>query len=300
MSSSSSVFEAARRLAAADSSVAVLLVGDEGGSQSAVAADLVRAWHCMAPTDGAACGTCRACGAFNRSATPDFLRIEPNGPQDLIRLRQIVDDPAAPEPNVRAFLQSPPALGRNRVVLIERADRLTNDSANALLKIIEEPSASTRFVLTTAASGRILPTIRSRCVLVPCAFDRLPDGFASLCAGGSAEAYERLTSTEFIEFVSEFEAFVDRCDLARRAEALSLAETFLELAANYVALREGSGEERQRRAEFVRLFANVAGARAADRTRWHGLLERSILAHRALLGNVNAAYLADWMFVELA
>lgn len=277
----------------------MLLVGDEGGSQRALAIELSRAWHCVSPLDGAACGECKACGAFARSATADFLLLEPSGPQDLIRLRQVVDDPVAPEPNVRSFLQSPPATGRNRVVLIDRADRLTNDSANALLKTIEEPSQFARFVLTTSASGRILPTIRSRCVLVPCGSESLPTGFAATCAAGSGEVHERLSAAEFSEFIAGFEAFVDKCEVSRRTEALALADEFLDLSATYVALREGPGEERQKRAEFVRLFANVAGARAAERPRWRGLLERSILAHRSLLGNVNAAYLVDWLFVNV-
>jgi hypothetical protein len=296
MSSSSSVSETARRLASTGSSVAVLLVGDEGGSQLGVATELCKAWHCLTPADGAACGECKACGAFDRGATADYMLLEPTGPQDLIRLRQIVDDPVAPEPNVRSFLQSPPAVGRNRVVLIDRADRLTNDSANALLKTVEEPSQSARFVLTTSASGRILPTIRSRCVLVPCGSESLPEGFAAACSGGSAEVYERLSAAEFSEFLHAFEVFVANCDRARRTEALALADEFLELSAAYVGLRDGPGEERQKRAEFIRLFANVTGTRASENPRWRGLLERSILVHRALLGNVNAAYLADWLF----
>lgn len=294
MSSSSSVSETARRLAATGSSVAVLLVGDEGGSQSETAVELARAWHCAQPVDGAACGECKACGAFERGASADVFRVEPGGPQDLIRLRQVIEDPAAAEPNIRVFLQSPPAMGRNRVVFIDRADRLTHDSANALLKTIEEPSASARFVLTTSASGKILPTIRSRCVLLPCGSEELPDGFASVLAGGSREAYDRLTSEEFVEFLTNVEALAARCDTARRAEALSISDRFLDLAAAYVALRDG--EERQLRAEFVRLFANIAASRAAGSARWRGLLERLVLAHRALLGNVNAAYLADWVF----
>lgn len=294
MLSSSSAFDAARRLVATGSSVAVLLVGDEGGSQEGAAEQLARAWHCLEPNDGEACGACRACGAFDRRTSADVLRIEPSGPQDLIRLRQIIDDPAASEPNIRGFLQSPPAMGSNRVVLISRADRLTHDSANALLKTIEEPSAQARFVLTTAASGKILPTIRSRCLLIPCGSEELPPGFAATLAGGSRVTYERLSSEEFSEFVGRVEALADRCGGATRAEALSISEEFLSLASDYVALRPG--EERQRRAEFVRLFANVAAARADTSDAWRSRLERLVLAHRALLGNVNAAYLADWVF----
>lgn len=300
MSSSSSASDAARRLSASESSVAALLVGDEGGGQSAEARSLARAWHCLEPKNGSACGECRACGAFDRESSADFLHLSPGGPQDLIRLRQVSDDPVVPEPNVRSFLQSPPALGRNRVVWIERADRLTNDAANALLKTIEEPAERSRFVLTTSASGRILPTIRSRCVLIPCGSDELPAGFAAELSGGSSEVFGRIESAEISAFKGDLEAFAARCERANRVEALSLADTFVELAGAWSDLGEKeSGEDRLRKAEFVRMFANVAGARAAGSARWQGLLDRAIVGHRALLGNVNTAYLADWLFVSM-
>ncbi|MDQ2985769.1 MAG: hypothetical protein M3R13_03480 [Armatimonadota bacterium] len=300
MSSSSSASDAVRRLSASESSVAALLVGDEGGDQSIEARSLARSWHCLEPDNGSACGACRACGAFDRDASADFLHLSPGGPQDLIRLRQVSEDPVVAEPNVRSFLQSPPALGRNRVVWIERADRLTNDAANALLKTIEEPSERARFVLTTSASGRILPTIRSRCVLIPCGSEALPPGFAAELSGGSSEVFGRMDSAALSGFRGDLETFTARCEGAQRVEALSLADTFVELAGEWSDLREReSGEDRLRKAEFVRMFANVAGARAAHSVRWHGLLDRAIVVHRALLGNVNAAYLADWLFVSI-
>lgn len=295
MSSSSSASEASRRLVASGSSVAALLVGDEGGAQSTIAGDLVAAWHCESPVDGEACRECKACGALSRDASGDVMLIEPGGPQDLIRLRQVVDDPAVPEPNIRSFLQSPPALGRNRIVWIERADRLSNDAANALLKTIEEPNERARFVLTTSASGRILPTIRSRCVLIPCDAPMLPAGFANELSGGSPTVFELLRSEPFADFLREIEAFTERVQDSKPAESIALGDRFQELAENYSDLR-GEGEERLKKAEFVRLFANVAGARAASSARWRGLLDRCIVAHRAIVGNVNAGYIADWLF----
>ena len=297
MSSSSSAFEAARRLAAGESSVGALLVGDEGGAQSSVARKLAAAWHCLTPRDGDACGECRACGAFERNATADVLLIDPGGPQDLIRLRQIVDDPAVPEPNVRAFVQSPPALGRNRIVWIDRADRLNSDAANALLKTIEEPGPTARFVLTTSASGRILPTIRSRCLLIPCESAANGVGFTAELAGGSPMVLEALESDDFAGLVSEMEALAARIEQASVAEGVSIADELLELSGRYGELR-GEGEERLRRAEFFRLFANLASSRAAGSARWRTLLDHAIVAHRAILGNVNPTYLADWMFTS--
>lgn len=291
MSSSLSVSSGIRRLVESDSSVAVLFVGDEGGSQSSAAEALAAAWHCLEPVDGAGCGACRACGAFERGVTADFFRVEPGGPQDLIRLRQVTDDPVNPEANIKGFLGSPPAIGRNRVVWIDRADRLSHDSANALLKTIEEPPRAARFVLSSGASGRILPTIRSRCLLIPCDASEPPGGFASVAAGGSQASLDVLESSGL---VADFEAFADRCAAASRTEGLSLSDQFQELMARYVDVR--GREDRLSRGEFVRMFANVAGSRAAGSPRWRLLVDRALTVHRAILGNVNAPYLADWLF----
>jgi DNA polymerase III subunit delta' len=56
-----------------------------------------------------------------------------------------------------------PALSPWRIVVIDSIDDLEKSAANALLKMLEEPPASTVFFLVSHAPGRLLPTIRSRC-----------------------------------------------------------------------------------------------------------------------------------------
>ncbi|WP_252257834.1 DNA polymerase III subunit [Erythrobacter aurantius] len=56
-----------------------------------------------------------------------------------------------------------PTLGSRRVVIIHPADDMEVNSANALLKSLEEPPAGTFFMLVTHRPARLLPTIRSRC-----------------------------------------------------------------------------------------------------------------------------------------
>jgi hypothetical protein len=132
-------------------------------------------------------------------------------------------------------------------------------------------------------------------VLIPCDSPELPSVFAAELAGGSQAQFDALESPEFEGFKKSLESFVNRIDSARPAEALSLSDAFTELSDQYQELRP-EGEDRLKRAEFVRLVANVAGSRAADSTRWSGILDRVIVAHRAILGNVNFGYLADWLF----
>ena len=56
-----------------------------------------------------------------------------------------------------------PSVGRYRVIVVEDADRLTEQAANALLKMLEEPPADALILLVAHQPARLLPTIRSRC-----------------------------------------------------------------------------------------------------------------------------------------
>jgi DNA polymerase-3 subunit delta' len=64
---------------------------------------------------------------------------------------------------VRSFLAHTSGGGGWRVVIVDTADLLNVNAANALLKSLEEPPPRTFFLLLTATPGRLLPTIRSRC-----------------------------------------------------------------------------------------------------------------------------------------
>lgn len=65
--------------------------------------------------------------------------------------------------DVRSFLSLTPAEGAWRVVIVDSADDMNPSSANALLKILEEPPARALLLVVTHEPGRLLPTIRSRC-----------------------------------------------------------------------------------------------------------------------------------------
>jgi len=71
---------------------------------------------------------------------------------------------------VRAMQQrltTRPTLGSRRAIVIDPADDLEKGAANALLKSLEEPPAGTFFFLVAHRLGRLLPTIRSRCRVLP-------------------------------------------------------------------------------------------------------------------------------------
>jgi DNA polymerase-3 subunit delta' len=86
--------------------------------------------------------------------------------------------------DVLDFLHLKPAESHWRVVIIDAADDLNRNAANAILKMLEEPAARTVLILVSHAPGSLLPTIRSRCrrlTLTPLAEDVLQRALRERC-----------------------------------------------------------------------------------------------------------------------
>src|SRR6185369_11794791 len=131
-----------------------LITGPPGSGRSIAALCFAAALQCT--FDGVpGCGQCRACTTTMAGTHADVRRIVPEG------LSIGVDE-------MRAIVQIAsrrPGTGRWQVVVIEDADRLTEGAANALLKVVEEPPASTVFLLCAPSVDPedIAITLRSRC-----------------------------------------------------------------------------------------------------------------------------------------
>lgn len=89
---------------------------------------------------------------YFRGEHPDFIFVSPHG--SYIKINQIR--------GVKEFVQVRPALSDRKVIIIDDAHTMTNQAANALLKVLEEPPEDTNFILTTNRKSAVLPTIISR------------------------------------------------------------------------------------------------------------------------------------------
>jgi DNA polymerase III subunit delta' len=143
---------------------ALLLSGQRGIGKATLAFRLAR--FVLAPGAAAAGGLAIApeSGAFRRVAAgghADLLTVERAYDPRRRRLRGeiVVDDTR----EIAAFLRLTPAEGGWRVVVVDGADEMNRNAANALLKILEEPPSRCLLVLVAHSPGRLLPTIRSRC-----------------------------------------------------------------------------------------------------------------------------------------
>jgi DNA polymerase-3 subunit delta' len=100
-------------------------------------------------------------------AHADLLTIERAWDEKKKKLRGeiVVDDVR----RVADFLHLTPAEGGWRVVVVDGAEDMNRNGANALLKVLEEPPPRALLLLVCSAAGRLLPTIRSRCRRLPLA-----------------------------------------------------------------------------------------------------------------------------------
>ena len=119
---------------------------------------------------------------FRRTASgghADLLVVERSLDPKRKKLRSeiVVDDTRA----IAGFLRLTPAEGSWRVVIVDGADMMNRNAANALLKILEEPPKKALLLLVSDNPGRLLPTIRSRCrilALKPLAEAEVSDALA--------------------------------------------------------------------------------------------------------------------------
>lgn len=196
---------------------------------------------------GAACGTCGACGRFERGVHADFHELLPGKGRATVGVEAVEA--------LQGALSLRPVEGRAAAALVPSAERLTPQAQNALLKTLEEPPPRTALVLTAAAPRGLLPTVRSRCATL-----RLPPvaavevRAAARAAGAGAED----AATLAVAAAGDPEALEPASREGAAAAAAVLARAFapgarrdplegVEEAAGWVRGRGGPLEEQRER-----------------------------------------------------
>ena len=139
---------------------AYLLHGPAGIGKRALAERLMARLLCLSPSGLDACGSCKSCHLLAAGTHPDNFVLEPeeaDKPIKVDQVRELVD-----------FVVQTAQLGGRKVVLLEPAEAMNLNAANALLKSLEEPSGNTVLLLISHQPSRLLPTIKSRCVQQAC------------------------------------------------------------------------------------------------------------------------------------
>lgn len=99
---------------------------------------------------------CDSCIKFEGNANPDYAEITPDG--KTLKIEQIR--------NLQARIVEKTITSRRKVYVIDDADLMSEESQNCLLKTLEEPPEYAVIILIVSNESRILPTIKSRCVII--------------------------------------------------------------------------------------------------------------------------------------
>jgi DNA polymerase-3 subunit delta' len=320
---------------------ALLFVGEEGVGKKLFALELAKSLNCRTPVEEVeACDVCASCARITHSSFPDYSAESDNKEKiiwsdhpdvglvrpynRLIRVNQMRD--LEREANFR------PYEGKARVFLVEDADRLNEQSSNALLKTLEEPPQTSHLILITARPAALLPTIRSRCQAVrfaPLAVEevekyllhrnqKLSQEDARLIAHAARGSIGRALSTDLKAYLEQRTAMLevldalaltkDRARLLRAAEELTDAKRKEEYEPRLGVLETlvhdvwslSLGTARQDlahddlREQLSHIGARLEGRRAA---RWLSQIEE----HRRLLEvNINRKVATDALFLAMS
>jgi DNA polymerase-3 subunit delta' len=316
---------------------ALLFAGPDGLGKKLFALEVARAFNCRARRGVEACGACSSCSRAGRIRMPaedardDFKKVIWSEHKDVglvapyrnsIFIDAVRD--LEREGNFR------PAEGAARVFVVEDADKLNDSSSNALLKTLEEPSATTHIILVSSRPSGLLPTIRSRCQTIRFAPLRAEELEAFLVrdrrrSGEEARLAARLSggrpgvATDFnldryrarrewgLGVIEALAGGGDRARLLRAAEELSDAKQKDEFEPRLDALETlardlwlaslGGGEERLVNADLGERLSHLADRISPSRTaRWVSRIEE---LRAQLAVNVNRRVAADALLLSL-
>ena len=141
---------------------AYLFHGEPAIGKRHTAMALTQLLHCEHPSSDStpdACGTCRSCHQVEQTIHPDCLIIQPeDGQKQTPKIK--IDQIRA----IEHLVIYRPLVGSHKICLIDEAETMTIEAANALLKTLEDPPDHCLFLLISSRPEHLLPTIRSRCI----------------------------------------------------------------------------------------------------------------------------------------
>ena len=235
---------------------AYLFTGPAGSNKTQAAYALAAALLC----EQGGCGVCPTCERVKSRRHPDVRYFAPEGAGGYLveQIREIVSDTAL------APIQS-----NRKVYIIDRVDLLGSSAANAFLKTLEEPPDDVVIILMGRTRESVLPTIVSRCSVVP--FRHIPANEAAAilaqrtgaspelakiaieaCAGSVTRGIEFLKSNESLAFRRDVIEMLARLDTADTWDVIGMAsQLVLAAKAPLDSVREANEAKLAQDADFL-------------------------------------------------
>ena len=137
---------------------AYIFCGNKGSGRNLTAGAFAKTANCLSPINGNACGKCPSCIQFESGNNPDVFYVKATKTisisVDDIR-EQIVNE-----------VKIKPYSYKRKIFIIDKADTMTSQAQNALLKTLEEPPKYVLIILIAENTENFLPTVLSRCVMM--------------------------------------------------------------------------------------------------------------------------------------
>jgi DNA polymerase-3 subunit gamma/tau len=227
---------------------AYLFTGVRGVGKTTAARILAKALNCEQGPTATPCNHCSHCDEITQGSCLDVLEIDGASNRGIDEIRQIIE-------NVRYQ----PAKCRFKIYIIDEVHQVTKDAFNALLKTLEEPPPSVKFILATTEPHRLPETILSRC---------------------QRYDFRRISLREIVQ----------RLGAISKSEGLNITEGALVLLAREA---DGSMRDAQSLLEQVLACADPAGSKAEKAAVDETLLQEILgLAERRVLYEISAAVLS--------
>lgn len=258
-----------------------------------VALNLAQGWLC--PDGG--CGSCAVCRAFLAGRLVDFMLVKPWGPSSWIKASAVVR-PKRPQEDdwetpLTEYVRVRPMMARHKVVVFQDAHRMNATTANALLKTLEEPPPFVRIILTTSEYSRILPTVRSRCLAVPCPNPQDDKADTMTKTFGPTPGLAQLVDASRSVYEGLWNLWEDSL-AAPAGAALAVSERTREMADDLA--KKTKSNSRAACAEVLRCLSAWLLVRRVDKP---DLSLAAVDAHRLVVGNVNSGPLFDALWARI-
>ncbi|MCD4830612.1 MAG: DNA polymerase III subunit gamma/tau [Anaerohalosphaeraceae bacterium] len=192
---------------------AYLFSGTRGVGKTTMARILAKSLNCLSADEPTTepCLECDSCKAINSGDDIDVIEIDGASNRGIDNIREL-----------RQNAIYRPARARFKIYIIDEVHMLTNESFNALLKILEEPPSHVKFIFATTEPNKVLATIQSRCQR----FD-----FSNISSGDIIGQLKKILKEEKMKFEDDLLIALARLANGSMRDGLSLLDQLISVGA---------------------------------------------------------------------